>query len=109
MDATPEEILQWNIRQLWSQLLILIEEEPKIAKKKEIENIKYGISIRIPIQYLTNEWYDLYPSNKTATVKGYGRHKLLDLLDEIEERETMIRTILLDNLQQNPLITPRIK
>lgn len=109
MKVNPEDVLQWNIKQLWNETLLLIEEEPKIAKKEQIEKIKYGYNIRVPIQYIIQEWYSLYPSNKTVNIKGYGRHKLLEFLDEIEERETNMRNLIINNMDEEGIIKPRVR
>ena len=61
MRLNPDEVLKWNIKQLWNEILVMIEEEPKIAKLEAIEKIKYGYKIRIPIQYIIQEWYELNP------------------------------------------------
>ena len=74
---------------------------------EETEQIKNGIKIKIPIIYLTNEWYEIYPSSRKAKILGYGKIPLNEFVEEKNMRETLLRKIISEQIDEGSITTPR--
>lgn len=103
----PNEVNTLEIQELWKYTQILKQEQ-------EIDNttynkIKNGIKITIPIWYFTEEWYELYPSSKKAKIHGYGKIPIETFMQEIEERETLMKTTIIQNLTDESPTEPRVR
>lgn len=104
---SPDEILEWNTQKLWNAVQIIKEEigqEPKGYKQA-----KDGIKLIFPIQYIIQEWYETYPSNRKAKILGYGKARMTDFLEEIEQREAILRNIIQQNTNNENPTQPRTK
>lgn len=111
----PDEIYEWDIGKLWNAFQVMLEKEDDegteyrtIYYNEEIL-VRKGIRIKIPIQYIINEWYEEYPHTKKIKISGHGKYKLIDFEEEKEERERIMRRIILDNLEDGENTTPRGK
>jgi hypothetical protein len=105
MDIDPQEVVSWKLEKLWNTTLILLDdEELSELEARNMNYAKFGIKIKIPIQYILKSYYTEYPSSGNAKVLGYGKCKLQSLWDEIEKRETILRKLIIDNVtDDNPL------
>lgn len=108
----PDEIYEWEIEKLWNTIKTYEDEETERGKikkiyKKEIETIKNGINLKIPIWYLIKGWYIEYPNTKRVQVKGHGKVNIIEFMEEKERRENILRTIILENLEENTATEPR--
>lgn len=102
----PEEILEWDTEKLWNAVNIIKQEigaEPRGYKKA-----KDGIRIYFPIYYITNKWYETYPSAKRAAIFGYGKVSIQDFMKEIEDRDTIMRNIIMEHIEDDEAIKPRV-
>lgn len=103
-----EQILKWDIEQLWNACQILEEdEETPETDLKKIEQVKNGINIKVPIYYLIQEWFEVYPNNKRAKILGYGKYDMHEFMEEIETRNKIMRKIIHDNLEEEQSTEPR--
>lgn len=96
----PDEILEWDTLKLWNAVQ-QIDEETDGELKKEIQKIKEGIKLKIPIYYITQEWYDIYPTGKSLNIYGYGKFEVDTFMEEIQTRERIMRKIIYENIN-NP-------
>ena len=105
MDIDPQDILTWNLEKLWASALVILDEETLSDLEREQLNIaKNGITIEVPIQYLTKKYYEEYPSSKKAKILGFGKLALTKLWEEIEKRENLLKKLIIDNMDEdNPL------
>lgn len=94
-----DEVYNWDVKQLWSAMNLLDDEERKLYKK-DLEKIKYGINIRIPIVYIIYDWIDDHPENRRVSVKGFGKYDIIEFYDEIDERERLMRQIIFDTYDE---------
>lgn len=103
-----ENINKMDTEELWNTFDLLMEEEDENGKplKKKYENeirlIKEGFRIKIPIWYLTQGWYEIYPSGARAKVLHYGKYSLKDFMEEKEKREKAMRAIIMENEEEGP-------
>lgn len=95
----PDEIYSWEIGELWNAINLL-EEEEKQDNEEDLEKVKYGIRIRVPIIYLIKGWYEEHPESKRITIKGHGKYDIVEFHDEVDEREAMMRQIILDSIEE---------
>lgn len=95
------EILNWNITQLYNYFLTIVENN-KIKNK-----IKYGINLQIPIYYITNEYYEIYPQSKKVNIKGFGKIDIDIFMNELEDRENLMRKIIIEQLDNGNIIEAR--
>lgn len=103
----PNEILEWDTEKLWNAVQQIKEEIEK--QPRGYEQAKNGIKIKFPIQYIINQWYDMYPSTKNARILGYGKTNIQNLLDEIEERNSIMRKIIIEHTDNEEATKPRIE
>jgi len=94
--GTVEEIYAMNTRELWNAFKRIVTETGKEYENEEFM-VKQGIDLNIPIWYFTEEWYTLYPENKRAAIKGYGKYEIKKLMEEIDKREDIMRKTILEN------------
>ena len=80
-----DEILQWDTEKLWNAINMLDNKEDY---HEEIERIKFGRKVKIPIWYITNEWFEVYPSSAKIKILGYGKFKIWDFMEERIQRYT---------------------
>lgn len=102
-----DDVLTWDLSTLWKVLPLLTNEQLSKEDKEIIENVREGISVKIPIYYLTNEWYERFPSSASANVYGHGKIPLKLLVEEIEARETALRKIIISKIDDGSITEPR--
>lgn len=107
LDIQAEELLTWNAKKLWNTLQIVKNEEESEIDQEEYAKVEEGIRIKVPIWYLTEEWYSIYPSGESVIIKKYGKFKLKDFMKEKEEREKLMRELILDNIEEKEIVTAR--
>lgn len=100
------EVLEWQTEKLWNAVQAIKLEIGKTPRN--YDEIKNGRNINFPIQYIINEWYEMYPTTKKAKILGYGKVEIQQLLDEIEDRNTMMRQIIIDHATDDDPTTPRV-
>lgn len=93
----PDEILEWDLMTLWNAVQ-QIDEETNGEITKELIKAKEGIDLKIPIHYLTQEWYDIYPAGRGVNVYGYGKFDINTFMEEIQSRERLMRKIIYENI-----------
>lgn len=109
--TSTDDLLKWDIGTLWSSFQTIMtyeDEEEKLSEKykKEIEQVKNGIKIKVPIWYITNMWYEEHPSKKGVKILGYGRQDINNFQEEIEARKTIMRNIIHEETQTDDLSQP---
>jgi hypothetical protein len=92
----PQEILSWDTKKLWAAINMIDNKE---EYEEELSIIKYGIKIQVPIWYIIEEWFEMYPSSARIKIMGYGKYKIWDFMQEKEERESIMRRVLIDNME----------
>ena len=102
-DINPEEILTWDLEKLWN-FYVMIKEN---RDDKEYHQIKFGTKLIIPIRYLIEEWYEMYPTTKKVRVLGFGKFNITEFTDEIEEREKALRKAIEEEIQEDEIAEPR--
>lgn len=101
----PDEILEWDTMKLWNAIQ-QIDEETNGALKKEIDKVRNGIKLKIPIYYITQEWYDIYPTGQSVNIYGHNKYNINDFMEELQEREKLMRKIIFDNIDdEDPTIS----
>lgn len=96
----PDEVYQWDLTMLYNCAKAM-EDDINPKYRKLLQQAKHGIKIKIPIYYITQEWYELYAPGKTVGVQGHGKYNMQEFMDEIEEREKLLRKIILENQGQD--------
>jgi hypothetical protein len=110
-----DEIMQMDTATLWSALKILMEEETEDGEKlnkqyiEEMRGIQEGVDLKIPIWYITNKWYEIYPSTGNVKILGYGKAEIRDFMKEKEGRDAMMRKILIDQIEDDSITIPRVR
>jgi len=103
------QVMTWSLGQLYNYVKTieedLNEEEQELIKKCE----KGELLIPIHINYYIKEYYQEYPSSKKASIMGFGKIHITTLWKDIELRETTIRKIILDNLEEDSPTEGRIQ
>lgn len=92
----PDEIYQWDLEMLYNAVKA-IEEELDTQERATLKKCKYGFKVKVPIYYITQEWYELYAPRKMMSVQGYGKFPMDEFMTEIENREQELRKIILDH------------
>lgn len=109
----PDDIYEWTLEKLWKTVKTYEEEytEKEITLKqqykKELQIVKNGIKLKLPIHYLIYGWYTEYPNTKGVKVQGHGVFNIMEFLEERERRENILRTIILENLEDESTTEPR--
>lgn len=109
--VTAEEIIGMHTKQLWDTLQILLEEETENGDleevyKEEIQIIKYG-KLNIPIWYITQKWFEEMPVNKKVKVLGHGKFDLEKFMEDKSKRDTIMRSILIENIEEGGITEGR--
>lgn len=113
MPETAEELLEWDIKKLWECFKMLMQQENEDGRKmieeykEENDKIKNGTIIKIPIYYITNEWYEEYPSSGRVKIYGFGKYMIESFEEEKEKRETLMREIISENMDTGGTTIPR--
>lgn len=100
IDINPEEVMDWNTTKLWNTLQTLRADEDSSISIEEYEQVKEGVRIKVPIWYITQEWYELYPSSKKMLILGFGKFRISDFMNEKDERDRIMRRLILENLPE---------
>lgn len=97
----PIDIIRLRTGELKAVMDIMIEtgEINPEQYQQEIRIIDNGRRIRIPLIYIIEKYYTPRPNTKTVKVKGYGTYNIVKFDEEIKERENLMRTIILENMQ----------
>lgn len=115
IDLQQQDIIKMELEELWNTYQILMEEEDEETEQRldkiyeeETEEIKNGTSQKkVPLQWVLNGWYEPHPSSGKVTIMGMGKHELLPFLEDIEKRKTLMRKILIDNIEDESSTQPR--
>lgn len=102
----PDEVYSMNTSELWN-IIGSMEIEEKIDYKTEIELIKNGINIKIPIIYIIKGWTEEHPETKRISIKAHGKYDITEYYDEVQERNNMMRQIILENIEEDEPNKPR--
>lgn len=105
-EITTNDVLSWNIEQLYAYMTIL-EEELENQDKLLFAQTKQGIMLQVPIEYIIKGYYEEFPSSKTTIIKGYGRVNIQTWFDEIEKRKSILRKIIYNKLSKKDTIEGR--
>lgn len=108
LNINPEDILTWETKKLWNTLNAIKNDKENNIDKEKYYKIKYGINIECPIWYITEEWYELYPSSKKTKIKGYGKYNLSDFMQEKENRDELMRQEIINNLNDEGIMEGRL-
>lgn len=101
----PDDVYNWNTEQLWNAIKQIQEETPEI----NIDKIKNGNKIKFPIWYIIKNWITERPEYKTVDIKGYGRIKITEYMEEKDYRESQMRKIIFENQNDEEMTEPRVK
>lgn len=110
-----EEIYSLNINELWNMFNTTMEQVDDNGKKlidlyiDEYKFVKNGVNIKLPILKIINEFYEDRPIYNNVIVYGFGKFKDIDFYDEIEIRKNIMRTIIIENYDEDSVTTPRVK
>lgn len=107
LDIHPEDILQWETKKLWNTLNSLKNDEDAQLNQENYYSIKHGLRIKIPIWYITEEWYEIYPSSKKVKIQGHGKFWLKDFMQEKEDRDSLMRSEILKNIDDGNMMEAR--
>lgn len=104
-----QDIYTKDIKELWNMITELEDEELDKEDLKLKKIIREGAYMRgIPIQVFTEEWYELHPECKSVIIYGYSTTRILDFIKEKEEREKLMRRLILNNIEKEAT-KPRIR
>lgn len=106
LNITETEVFNMSINKLW-KVFNNIKEEIEIDKNVYY-TIKYGKFFKCVIHYLINEWYEIYPNSKKVYIRGYGKINLEVFMEELDYRETLLRKVIIDNIDNENIIENRI-
>jgi hypothetical protein len=107
-EINVEEVLTWETKKLWNTLNTLRNDTDNNITEEDYFLIKFGNKIKCPIWYFTENWYDIYPSSKRVGVKGHGKFYLKDFMDEKEDRDKLMRSIIIAHANANGVIEGRV-
>lgn len=108
LEINPENVLIWETKKLWNTLNTL-KNDPDINIDNKLYNkCKFGINIDCTIWYFTEEWYEIYPSSKKVKINGYGKFWLKDFMKEKEDRDSLMRNLIINNIDENGMIEGRV-
>ena len=95
------DLYDMNLGQLWN-LLQAQPDDIKQVYNQEILDLKRGILTNVPIIYLLNNWFTPYPITRTVGVTGLGKYDIQAFYDDVQERENIIRKIILEMEDDDP-------
>lgn len=99
------EILKMDLETAYKTYLIMCIEELEL--KEELPNIKYGIKIEFDIRdHFTKKNKHLQKKDKVL-LRDRRLVPLSEYRDELEERETMMKKIMLDHLTDDEIVEGR--
>ena len=101
------ELFRMTTAELWKTFRSVLFEIGDGSYEKELEMVKNGINLGVNIKWITNKWFKPFPKNNQVRVTGHGTMKLTVFMDEIEEREDLMRDIILRNLKDEKIREPR--
>jgi hypothetical protein len=90
------ELLDLNCEERKSEIdFYTIKYDQYTLKPKDVvQFVKEGVIIKVPIQWITKEFYQIYPQNKRVRIRGYGKYPLNKFYEDIDERKKLLRMIL---------------
>ena len=104
----PDEVYKWDFKTLWNALKIIVKDNG-VHYESKLKEIKEGKRLKIPIAWIINEWFLPYPSGRVVTIMGQGKFRMIDFYEELDHRENLMREIILDNVNGEEVIEPRVK
>ena len=105
MGIDKQELMKAEIKELWEYIKSIQEETGDYDEG--IEQVKKGIDIMLPIWYITEEWYDIYPSSKRVKIMGFGKLRIQDFMEEKDRRSAIMRSIIIDYEERGETIEER--
>lgn len=108
LKVDEERVLNAETKELWNILNSMRNSPDNDIKASDYEKVKYGINLLVPIWYFTEDWYEIYPNSKKVAIRGHGKFSLDAFMDEKEERDSVMRGIIIENMDDEGIITGRI-
>lgn len=115
MEYTPEQVIKWEIKELWNVFLQLLNQEDNKGRSLEHKYmaeknmVKYGLYVKFPIHKVINEFIIEYPIYNKVSILGIGKYRDIDYYDEIDKRCSIMREILIENYDDDTITKPREK
>lgn len=103
--SNPDIIYTWNIKELYRAFLETTAESERDLKK-ELDLVKNGFEMKVPIYMLTDDVITLDYKKQEARLPYFGRHTMTTYKDELEKRETLMRRIIIEELDEEEMAEP---
>jgi len=107
LDIQAEDVLMWESKKLWNLLKALSQDPEHKVPSKDLEKIKNGFRITVPIWYFTEEWFEIYPASKKVKIVGHGKYNLDDFMKEKEDRDALMRSTIISVLDDGGIVEGR--
>lgn len=92
---------EMSLEELWNWYLQMKEEGLKL-NKEEMKMIEFGtLDKPISIHWITNNWFKIYPNHNLVKIQFYGESNLFNFLEDIKKRESLLRRIILENIDND--------
>ena len=108
LEINPEDVMTWETKKLWNTLNTLKNDLDLNIDMDIYTKCKFGIRIGCPVWYFTEEWYEIYPSSRKVKIVGYGKFWLKDFMQEKEDRDSLMRNLIIDNINEDGMIEGRV-
>jgi len=102
-----ENIMSWELKELWAYIKTIEDDLENPEDKINILKAKSGINIKIPINFIIKNFYHEQPEYLIVTVSGFGKYPLTTFHNEIDEREKILRSIIMEYNNGEYIITAR--
>ena len=100
-------VYQMGLQELWNWTNTLVFEN-EMEESPIFDMIKNGFQTKFHVEYIINEWYEIYPGANKARIRGQRKKlKITDFFDEIRKREAAMRSLILENTREDEMISPR--
>lgn len=101
-----ENLYEWNTAKLWEVFSQLYFEG--LVPEQAYFEVKFGCTIDFDIMYITNEWFEVFPSSKRMKMYGHGKLHLKDFDNEVQLRKNVMRDQISKEIDNSDIIEGRV-
>lgn len=97
-----DDIYEWDTEKLYNAVQSISDADEGI-----MQQVEQGLNIKFPIDYITQEWYEVYPTSRKAKIYGFGKISLQDFLEEKKARDRLMRQLIEEEIDKPGTTIPR--
>ena len=108
MNVDIDTVMKWNLGELYNYIKT-IQDDLTPKENETLNKTEKGKHIiPIHINYYIKEYYEEFPKSQKVKITGLGKVDIEVFWEDLNQRETSIRKIIIDHMKEDSITEGRI-